>query len=544
MGVPDISAAHDPGADTPKATRTPRRRGIVLGGALVVFAALVLFANAGFYFVTYTARGEDDSYISYRYAFNLANGDGLVFNPGERPVEGYSNFLYVLIIAAGFLSGFIRHDDVYFWSVGVNLFCGVLTLALLYRHTVRRFGPSAAGLGVVWLAATPQLGIWIWSGFETGLVLLIQLGILHAVYRVVDGEKRSTPLLLGFIALSILARADGFIAPCIVIAYLVLCRERRAAALACAGGGVVAAGYLAWRYTYYGYLLPNTYYAKVAGPLGVRIADAAHVLAAHALPCGLLVPLCLLAVFAVAEGLQFLKSRTVRGAISFEVFFSVAWLAYWFTVSDVYNVRFLLTLFPVGILLFLRAAGDADKLASGRATLQWSCALAFIGYALYVAPFDSEDQSRRPPASDGRIQTGRFLREKFSGKTLAASAAGKIPYFSGLRTYDILGLSDDRIAHEPAKRPEWLGHAKWNNDRMFSEAPDVIATWIGTDLSLPMINVDRAEWRSQGYEIRYLCDFWNGLIRDVSTESDDAIIQRIAGGFGDVLLVRTSVREK
>ena len=36
----------------------------------------------------------DDAFISFRYARNLARGDGLVFNPGESPpVEGYSNLL-------------------------------------------------------------------------------------------------------------------------------------------------------------------------------------------------------------------------------------------------------------------------------------------------------------------------------------------------------------------------------------------------------------------------------------------------------------------
>ena len=44
---------------------------------------------------------EDDSFISFRYAKNFVNGDGLVFNPGER-VEGYTNFLWVMMLS-GFL---------------------------------------------------------------------------------------------------------------------------------------------------------------------------------------------------------------------------------------------------------------------------------------------------------------------------------------------------------------------------------------------------------------------------------------------------------
>ena len=42
----------------------------------------------------------DDAYISYRYALNFVQGHGLVYNPGE-PVEGYTNFLWTVFIAAG-----------------------------------------------------------------------------------------------------------------------------------------------------------------------------------------------------------------------------------------------------------------------------------------------------------------------------------------------------------------------------------------------------------------------------------------------------------
>ena len=46
----------------------------------------------------------DDAYISYRYAQNLVDGHGLIFNVGER-VEGYSNLLWTLIVAGGIALG-------------------------------------------------------------------------------------------------------------------------------------------------------------------------------------------------------------------------------------------------------------------------------------------------------------------------------------------------------------------------------------------------------------------------------------------------------
>jgi hypothetical protein len=39
----------------------------------------------------------DDSFITYRYAKNLAMGYGITWNHGLPPTEGYTNFLLVLI---------------------------------------------------------------------------------------------------------------------------------------------------------------------------------------------------------------------------------------------------------------------------------------------------------------------------------------------------------------------------------------------------------------------------------------------------------------
>ena len=41
----------------------------------------------------------DDAFISFRYAKNLVEGHGLVYNIGER-VEGYTNFLWTLLLSA------------------------------------------------------------------------------------------------------------------------------------------------------------------------------------------------------------------------------------------------------------------------------------------------------------------------------------------------------------------------------------------------------------------------------------------------------------
>src|SRR5580765_7051222 len=41
---------------------------------------------------------QDDAFISFRYIRNFVEGNGLVFNIGER-VEGYTNLLWVLLLS-------------------------------------------------------------------------------------------------------------------------------------------------------------------------------------------------------------------------------------------------------------------------------------------------------------------------------------------------------------------------------------------------------------------------------------------------------------
>jgi arabinofuranosyltransferase len=59
-------------------------------------AAIILLAIA-WHYVPFVA---DDALISYRYSERLLAGQGLTYTDGER-VEGYSNLLWVLLVAAG-----------------------------------------------------------------------------------------------------------------------------------------------------------------------------------------------------------------------------------------------------------------------------------------------------------------------------------------------------------------------------------------------------------------------------------------------------------
>ena len=69
--------------------RLPPRAILVAAACTALAAGLLAF----FHYI------PDDAYIGFRYARNVARGDGFVFNAGER-VEGYTNFLWLTLLVA------------------------------------------------------------------------------------------------------------------------------------------------------------------------------------------------------------------------------------------------------------------------------------------------------------------------------------------------------------------------------------------------------------------------------------------------------------
>ncbi|MBE7560362.1 hypothetical protein HS125_16035 [bacterium] len=116
----------------------------------------------------------DDAFISFRYAENLAAGRGLVFNPGER-VEGYSNLLWVLILAGANRLGLPTI------ATAQGLGCVAAFLALMLTFFLRRRSP--AHFAALLLAASLPWALWAVSGMETLLLPARDPGGVRTVAR-------------------------------------------------------------------------------------------------------------------------------------------------------------------------------------------------------------------------------------------------------------------------------------------------------------------------------------------------------------------------
>ena len=106
------------------------------------------------------------------------------FSTGASNLEGYSNFLYVLMVAPAFW--LTSRDGVYFFSVLLNLIFAAGALWLCTDYLRLKLGERSALAGALLLALCLPLWVAVASGLETCLVLLITLAMWVCTERVAD----------------------------------------------------------------------------------------------------------------------------------------------------------------------------------------------------------------------------------------------------------------------------------------------------------------------------------------------------------------------
>ena len=139
---------------------------VVVAGVLRLFAGLWL----GF-------RPFDDSYITFRYALNLASGFGFVYNVGE-PVLGTTTPLWAMVLALLKMA----HVPIETAALVLPLCLDVVTAVLLLQLLVQlRYDAAiAAGAAVFFLSWFDYFSI-ARSGMEAPLFVFLAVAAIHAM---------------------------------------------------------------------------------------------------------------------------------------------------------------------------------------------------------------------------------------------------------------------------------------------------------------------------------------------------------------------------
>jgi arabinofuranosyltransferase len=253
-----------------------------------------------------------------------------------------------------------------------------------------------------------------------------------------------------------------------------------------------------------------------------------------------LVPLTVLLLGTVLAYLQRWLGDPLRArhGVPSEVYFSVCWLGYWFYIGgDIYLDRFLVILLPLGIVALLRIS-NADVPHIGRRASVASGAILLGAIAAPLAGVEYIQWHLTGTGTDGWMLIGKHLAQRHPGSLIAVDAAGKIPYYSNLRTIDIFGLNDVHIAHLPVSGAFRLGHNKTDTEYVLGRKPDCIVTYISDDLKLTTLDLPAEEYRSRGYDVTYLASMWSGKIWNVTRRTDDEIGALVRQGFDCAIVTR------
>jgi len=214
----------------------------------------------------------DDAYISFQYARSFAEGDGLVFNPGER-VEGFSNLLWTLVLAlVARLGGDIETVAPMLTYGAALLSLGLFLLLLLRAYPFSTAGDPRptrliTGSFVFAFGAFFPLAFYASSGLETTpyVLCLIAGAAFHlwATTRGVGFPQYAS--LVAFLAAALMRpEGIGFV---VLNGLFLLSRVRRLSGRLLAAIIIVFFAYLtvlSVRFEYFGGVVPNTYFAKPA----------------------------------------------------------------------------------------------------------------------------------------------------------------------------------------------------------------------------------------------------------------------------------------
>lgn len=228
--------------------------------ATLLLLVLAVLAASFSVFVVTTNYIIDDSYIYYRYAKNLFDGHGIVFNPGES-VEGYTSFSHIVFPWLAFVFGLDPLHTMQFLGVLAQAF----TLWLTYRIGIRLGRTPMQSLIAPLLLATHISPLtFAMSGMPIALFYML---ITLSVYLLMGGiETRKKAVYFGLALAAVsLTRFDGFLLVGVIFGFaLLIDRKLKVAMPALAVTAGIMLVYNVWRVLYYPTVFPNTYYAKMA----------------------------------------------------------------------------------------------------------------------------------------------------------------------------------------------------------------------------------------------------------------------------------------
>ena len=408
--------------------------------------------------------GIDDADIFFVYARNLSEGHGFVYNDGGEFVEGFTSLLWTLICAV--LFQFFNHIELPL-GILLVLFGGIGVCSCLRRT-------EQQGLYLLLLASVPGWFAWCQvTLMETGLWCLIitLLGLAVA--------ERRIWAVTALLPLMVLTRPESMLWGGWAV-LLVLVFSERGRRLKSMVGPVFSYSatlilLIGFRVYYFGYPVPNTYYAKVSESLISNIGSGLSYFAGYVfsgpvvLGALLLLPL-LGSKAAFSERQEWSFSDRLAAFLLPGIGIPIL------VGGDHFGAfRFYQPLWPLLCLIVVMEWANFRKHCRPWLVVLGLCFAVGGGWALF--PLYGKLAHEFRIAEEGRAH-GTALVQMFSDlerwPTVAVITAGGHKFSYPGHVYDLMGLNSTEMAHAPGNRGGYKNHTGFNRDVFYRWQPDML----------------------------------------------------------------------
>ncbi len=456
-------------------------------GLTALVALLITMLGAALaYWVLMPTVGIDDANITQVYGRNLAAGHGYVYNIGGERVEGSTSLIWTLINAVAFWisstpeMGLAALSAVFAW---VTLFSAMR----ITRELTAESGPIPALLtGAAFLAFPAFFGWMIWSLMDVTLWVMVIAVMVWLLCRIDRAGPRGN-LVLGVAVLAALlpvTRPEGIaltmaLAGFYVLRWLLFAVPGLLTGLVIglAGAGSFAAA-TAWRLSYFGYPVPNTFYAKTSTDLLAQAElGARYVLSYLQEPQNVLlfVSFCLSGAMVLSRG-----GWAQRGAFWLSVYLIVGGVMVYTVLGGDHFGSHRQFLYFLPLALPIIVAGLASWTPTDRPQWQISTLLIvpFVVTAL-VAGARFVQTKGNMIIEFAIADAGRVLGDKLNAlpgsPSIGVFAAGAIRMTYDHEVLDLLGLNWTKMAHAPddGSRSDVANHLGFNTNVFWESPPDV-----------------------------------------------------------------------
>ncbi|MBD3195357.1 MAG: hypothetical protein GF317_09895 [Candidatus Lokiarchaeota archaeon] len=402
----------------------------------------------------------DDAFISFRYSKNLANGYGIVFNPNtDNPVEGYSNFLWVVLNAIPIL----LNIDIVIWFKIFSIILNIFSIIYLYRLGTRFYSDKVALFCPLLYVLYYPIQLWVVGGLEVPLLLSSMIIALYFMFKEMNEKNRFPRYSWIFFSINILTRIDSIIFVVgiegISILYYLYKKDKsillqRIISLIIIG--TIFSVYFIWRYSFYGYFFPNPYYAK-AGTNNLITQEGLQ----YVLLFGVFTfPILIMLVFSIIKILRSREEKLLKMLLIMviPIIINVSIVLHLEKHYAGQGFRFLLPSMPFLILISCYSFEVLAKNKDLRLNLSISSINLYLNkfiplfacFCLILYPLTAPliyVNTTNTDVNNKYYKLANWLKNyNPSNTTVAFTDMGIIPYYSELYYIDLWGLNDEVLA--------------------------------------------------------------------------------------------------